>query len=179
MEQSKIRSIIESLLLVQEKPLSIEKIKDIIQEPDTKEIREAMHHLLEEYQARNSGIQIIEIAGGYKYVTQPELTFWVEKLFKNPRPTKLSPSSLETLSIVAYKQPITRAEIDKLRGVDSSSIVYTLMQKKLIRISGKKDCIGQPFLYSTSDEFLKYFGLSDISEISLLHELQIENTQQL
>ncbi len=179
METSKIRSIIESLLLVHEKPLTIEKIKDILEEADTKEIRESLRHLQEEYQSRNSGIQIIEIAGGYKYATHPELTFWVEKLYKNPRPAKLSPSALETLSIVAYKQPITRAEIDKLRGVDSGGILYTLMQKKLIYISGRKDCIGHPFLYSTSDEFLKYFGLSDISEISILNDLQTENTEQM
>lgn len=172
MDNGQLKSIIECLLFVNTKPLTIKKIKEILEENDTSIIREKITELQDDYNNHEGGLQIIEIAGGYQIQTRSDYAEWIKKLDKTPRPTKLTPRALETLSIVAYKQPITRAEIEKIRGVDTSGVIYSLIQKKLIRVAGRKDCLGRPLEYATTNEFLRYFGLRSISEVPLLEEIK-------
>jgi segregation and condensation protein B len=135
------------------------------------EIKELFEDLRSEYSARNSAIMVVEIAGGYQMVTDPDLAPWVRRLKNINQASKLSQASLETLAIVAYKQPITKIEIDQLRGVNSEGALRGLLDKRLIKILGKKDVPGRPFLYGTSREFLQYFGLNSLVELPPIADL--------
>jgi len=172
MEKGKLKNIIECLLFFSDKPLGIDKLAEIIEIENCDEIREAVEDLKKEYELRNSGLQVLNIAQGYQFCTRSEFSNWVRKLYKSQTTFHLSPPALETLSIIAYKQPVTRAEIEKIRGVDTSYVLRTLLQKKLIRISGRKKLPGRPILYGTTQEFLRYFGLRDLSEIPSLEEIK-------
>ncbi len=171
MDNECLKSIIECLLFVSNKPLTIKKIKEVLTDKDINMIEGTLIELQRDYNQRPSGLQIVEIAGGYQICTRPDYSEWIKKLEKAPQTFKLSISALETLSIIAYKQPITRAEIEKIRGVDAGGVICSLVTKKLIRVSGRKDCLGHPLLYATTSEFLKYFGLKNISEVPLLEEI--------
>lgn len=172
MEKGKLKNIIECLLFFSDKPLGIDKLAEIIEIENCDEIREAVGDLKKEYELRDSGLQVLNIAQGYQFCTRSEFSNWVRKLHKSQTTFHLSPPALETLSIIAYKQPVTRAEIEKIRGVDTSYVLRTLLQKKLIRISGRKKLPGRPILYGTTQEFLRYFGLRDLSEIPSLEEIK-------
>jgi segregation and condensation protein B len=171
LEKSQLKAVIECLLFVSNKPLSREKIKEVLGDVDTGLIREALTELENDYNQRQSGLKLIEVAGGYQFNTRSEYAEWLKKLHKDITTFKLSQSALETLSIVAYKQPLSKAEIEEIRGVDTSGVLYNLMEKKLIKVTGRKDCLGHPLLYGTTNEFLRYFGLNNISEIPLLEEI--------
>ena len=172
MENGQLKSIIECLLFVSAKPLTIKKIKEIVKEENISIVKGKIAELQDDYNNRESGLQIIEIAGGYQIQTRSDYADWIKKLDKAPRTTKLTPRALETLSIIAYKQPITRAEIEKVRGVDTSGVIYSLIEKKLIHIAGRKDCLGRPLQYATTNDFLRYFGLRSISEVPFLEEIK-------
>ncbi len=169
--KAQIKSIIESLLFVSEKPISIKILQSLlnISEDDIKEI---IHELIKEYEKRNGGILIIKIEDSYQMVTNPEYGEWI-KIFKKLNNTnKLSEQALETLAIIAYKQPITKAEIEKIRGVNSDYAIKTLLEKKLIKIVGKKEVPGRPFMYGTTKEFLKLFGISSLKELPDLSQFE-------
>jgi len=172
MEKEELKSIIECLLFFSDKPLSIEKLAEIMERDSFDEIKEAVEDLQKEYELRNSGLQVLNIAQGYQICTRSEFSRWVRKLYKAQTTFQLSLPALETLSIIAYKQPVTRGEIEKVRGVDASYVLRTLLGKKLIRISGRKKLPGRPILYGTSPDFLRYFGLKDLSEIPSLEEIK-------
>ncbi len=172
MEKEKIKNIIECLLFFSDKPLSIDKLAEIIEIENREKIKEAIGELEREYELRNSGLQVLNIAEGYQFCTRPEFSSWVRRLYKSQTTFYLSLSALETLSIIAYKQPVTRAEIEKIRGVDTSYVLRTLLERKLIRISGRKRLPGRPIIYGTTQEFLRYFGLRDLSEIPSLDEIK-------
>lgn len=165
-----LKNIIEALLFTTDKPLTSQRLQDITEHPSKDEIRNCINELKEDYSKRNGGIELGEIAGGYQFSTKFEYGKWVKKLFKSQTSYRLSRSSLETLAIIAYKQPITRAEIENVRGVDSGGILRNLLEKRVIRISGKKATIGHPLLYSTTQNFLRYFGLKDLSEMPSLKD---------
>jgi len=167
----RIKSIIESLLFVSDVPVSLDRLCGILDEYDRDEIRNALAILREEYGALNRGITLAEVANGYQFRTVEENGEYVRRLVKT-RASRFSQSALETLAIVAYRQPITRAEIEYLRGVDSGGVIKTLLEKKLVRILGKKDIPGRPLIYGTTREFLEVFGLKDLKSLPTLREIQ-------
>jgi len=167
-----LKNIIECLLFFSDRPLSIEKLAETMESGNFDEIKEAIEYLQKEYELRNSGLQVLNIAQGYQICTRDEFSRWVRKLYKSQTTFQLSLPALETLSIVAYKQPVTRGEIENIRGVDASYVLRALLEKRLIRISGRKKLPGRPILYATSQEFLRYFGLKDLSEIPSLEEMK-------
>lgn len=170
MENNELKGIIESLLFVAGEPLSIDRIKAILEDEDKKSIQAILWELQHEYDMRLSGLRIVEVAGGFQIASRPELAQWIKRLRKVKQSSRLSKPSLETLAIIAYKQPIVKAEIEDIRGVDSSGVIKGLLDKHMIKIVGRKDVAGRPILYSTTREFLQYFGLRDISDLPTLKE---------
>jgi segregation and condensation protein B len=163
-KKEQIKRILESLLFISDKPLSIKILSSLFNIQD-KEIKDIIDELINEYKSRESGILIIQMEDNYQMVTNPAYADWIT-LFKNlTLNNKLSEQALETLAIIAYKQPISKAEIEKIRGVNSDYAIKTLMEKKLIKIIGKKEVPGRPFLYGTTKEFLKVFGISSLNEL--------------
>ncbi|MBI4619216.1 MAG: SMC-Scp complex subunit ScpB [Desulfobacterales bacterium] len=171
MDKKHIKSIIESLIFASDAPIPINKLQEIIEVPDRKTIRGLITELMEEYQTINKGFFLKEVAGGYQFRTRPEYSEWVKKL-KKSKPLKLSQAALETLAIIAYKQPATRSEIEYIRGVDVGGILRSLADKKLIRILGKKEVPGRPLIYGTSKRFLEVFALKDLSSLPTLQEVE-------
>ncbi|MDD5259892.1 MAG: SMC-Scp complex subunit ScpB [bacterium] len=172
-----LKSVVEALLFITSDPLELDKIQEIVgieysgQKLDKKQIREALAELTADYQNRNTALQLVEIANGWQLCTKKEYAVWLEKLAKNKDVYKLSNSALETLSIIAYKQPLTRAEVEHIRGVDSGGVIHNLLEKRLVRITGRKEVLGHPLLYGTSDEFLQYFGLASLADLPMLEDL--------
>jgi len=172
LSKEEIKGIVETLLFATQKPLSVKEIKDIIEIEDTKIIREIIDEVRTECLQSERSFKLAEIAGGFQFTTDPVYAKWLRKLYKVARSDYLTRPSLETLSIIAYKQPVTRAEIEFIRGVNVDGIIKNLLQKSLIRISGKKKAIGAPFLYSTTRFFLQYFGLNSLEDLPQLPEFQ-------
>ena len=172
-----IQAIIEALVLVSEAPLALERICAVLNEVEKSQVKDAMDKLILEYEERQSGICLQEVAGGYQFRTRAELSIWLNKL-KVSKPASLSPASLETLAIVAYRQPIVKAEIESIRGVDVSAPLKGLIDKKLVRIVGRKDVPGKPIIYGTTRKFLEVFALKDLSELPTLRELKELNQSQ-
>jgi len=170
MQERDRTSILEALLFLSAEPLSLSTIKDVIELPEA-EIKRHMEELMAEYKERNAGLLIVEIANGYQMVTNPEYAGWVRKFKSTHLASRLSMPALETLAIIAYKQPIIRAEIEQIRGVNSDSAIRTLHEKRLIKIMGRKEVPGRPFLYGTTREFLQYFGLKDLTELPTVKDL--------
>lgn len=166
-----IKNIIESLLFVSEGPLSVERIKKVLETPDTKEIKHAIAQLSEEYELRKGGFVLREIAGGFQIRTRPEYATWIKKLVQ-PGPQRLSKAALETLAIIAYKQPIIRSDIEFIRGVDCGGILRMLLEKKLIRVLGKKEIPGRPLIYATTKQFLEIFDLKDLRDLPTPKEIE-------
>ncbi len=169
---TEIQSCAEALLFISDKPVSVEKLREHL-EPSTALafFQEAMSLLRERYQSPHHGIELVEVAGGYQFRTKPERASLAKKLVKI-QTQRLSSGAMETLAIIAYKQPVMKEEIDKIRGVDSSYFVRGLLDKKLIEISGRSELPGRPILYSTTREFLEIFGLKDLSSLPSLRELE-------
>ncbi len=179
MDKAELKNIIESFLFVSNRPLSKDKILRILEEVDKKQVTEAIHELSREYKERGGALQILPLAGGYQLCTRPEYDSWIKRLFKSQTTLRLSPAALETLSVVAYKQPITKASIDHIRGVDSTHALHTLLKKKLVKITGKADSLGRPSLYGTTLEFLQYFGLENLSDIPRWEEIRVDEPEDM
>ncbi|NLW45738.1 MAG: SMC-Scp complex subunit ScpB [Firmicutes bacterium] len=169
------RAVIEALIFTSSEPITGKTIAEIvgIREHTVKQI---ISDLTEEYQNQKRGIQILEVANGFQFCTHPECASYLEKLQKIPRNVGLSQASIETLAIVAYKQPITKAEIEALRGVSVESAIATLVDKGLIEEAGRKDSPGRPIMYRTTKQFLKYFGLNSLNELPKIPEWVGEDT---
>jgi len=163
-----LAAVVESLVFASEHPLKADRIAEIL-ESDRDAVKGALRDLMHEYSNRNRGILLVEVADGYQFRTRPEHGEWIQRFGKS-RPFRFSRPALETLAIIAYRQPITRAEVDYLRGVDSGGVIKTLLEKRLIRILGKKDLPGRPLIYGTTREFLELFGLKNLSELPTLKE---------
>jgi segregation and condensation protein B len=171
-EESRLKAIIESLIFVSEAPLSLERIKEVLGEVNKRDLQRLVAELIEEYQqAANRGFFLTEVAEGFQFRTRPEYSEWIRKLKKN-KPSSLSQPALETLAIVAYRQPVTRMDVEKIRSVDCGGVLRTLLEKKLIRIIGKKDLPGRPLVYGTSKKFLEIFGLKDLASLPTLKDLE-------
>jgi len=166
-----LKNIIEALIFISLEPLTVEKIKEVLNDFPEAEIDSSLEELLQNYAASEKGIQIIQTAGGYVFTTRPEFDSWVRRLLKIDRKSRLSSAALETLSVVAYHQPITLSEISALRSVDSSYTLKTLLQKKLIKIVGRKNSPGKPLIYRTTERFLTYFGLNSLEDLPTEEEI--------
>ena len=165
------KGIIEALIYVSDEPLSAKSIAAVLKE-DQQVIDEAITALTEEFNSRGGGLQLREIAGGWQFATRPEYHEHVRAFLKSRPSAKLSLASLETLAVIAYKQPITVPEILEIRGVQSPSSIKTLLDKKLIVAKGRKETIGRPMMYGTSKEFLIQFGLKDLSDLPSIEDFQ-------
>jgi segregation and condensation protein B len=168
---SYLKGIIESLLFVSEGPLRLDRVHEILGDIPRKDIQKAMDELIQDYISMDRSFYIVEVAGGYQFRTKAQYSDWIKKL-KKPKQMRLGQAALETLAIVAYKQPIVRAEIEKIRGVDSGAVIGGLLKKGLIRILGRKDLPGRPIIYGTSRRFLEVFGIKDLSSLPTLKEIE-------
>lgn len=165
LETDDLKKIIETLLFITDRPVKPSRIADVVETADARRVREIIRELQEEYAAQGRAVQIVELGGGFQMSTKPEYGRWVRRLYNEKMTTKLSNAALETLAIVAYKQPITRAEMEAIRGVDVAGPLERLLERALVRVVGKKDTVGRPMVYGTTDEFLRMFGLNKISEL--------------
>lgn len=171
MNENDLKNIIESLLFVTDAPIDVKTFKTSIPDADPGAIRQALSRLMEEYTERQGGIKLCEVAGGFQFRTRSDYKEWVKRFLK-PAPTRLSKAALETLAIIAYHQPIIRSDIEAIRGVDAGAILRNLLERKLIRILGKKEIPGRPLIYGTTKKFLEVFNLRSLRDMPSLKEIQ-------
>jgi len=169
--RARLKDVIESLIFISLEPLNLEKIKSICTEFSNKEIEEAIQELVANYASNERGIQIIQAAGGYLFSTKSEHDQWIRRLLSLEKKSKLSHAALETLATIAYHQPVTLAEISAFRGVDATHSLKSLLQKKLVKITGRKRSPGRPLIYRTTDKFLTYFGLDNLKDLPSEEEI--------
>ena len=173
MEREELKSIVENVLLAADQPINASELSKIFLDgTDKDQLQSILDELREEYNSRN--LQIMEVADGHQLCTRHEYNDWIRKYLKLDRSSRLSQPSLDTLSIIAYKQPLTRQEVDDIRGVDSSGVLKTLLEKKVIGPAGRKKVPGRPIMYRTTQKFLEYFGLKDLSDLPTLEDLREE-----
>ena len=171
MEQEEIKAVIENILLAADQPVSEAQFKNLLgDEVEKVSFKSVLEELVDEYSSRN--LQILQVAEGYQLCTRHDYSDWVRKFLKFDKTTKLSQPSLDTLAIIAYKQPLTKAEVEEIRGVDSSGVVRTLLEKKVISPGGRKKVPGRPIMYRTTRKFLEYFGLRDLSDLPTLEDFK-------
>ena len=171
MEREEIKAIIENILLAADQPVSDAQFKNLFgDEVEKVSFKSVLEELIDEYNSRN--LQILQVAEGYQLCTRHDYSNWVRKFLKFDKTRKLSQPSLDTLSIIAYKQPLTKAEVEEIRGVDSSGVVRTLLEKKVISPGGRKKVPGRPIMYRTTRKFLEYFGLKDLSDLPTLEDFK-------
>lgn len=173
----KIKSAIESMLFVSGEPLPARELISNL-EVENKLVLEVINEMMEEYKKEDRGIRLIEINGGYQLVTKEENSDYIQKLLKKNRKHSLSQASIESLAIIAYKQPITRIDIDEIRGVKSESALQRLVERNLIREVGRLEVPGRPILYGTTDEFLRQFGLKTLKELPSLDLYEDKETEE-
>jgi segregation and condensation protein B len=170
MEIEDLRSIVESLLFVAEGPLTLQRLAEVIGDADKKEIALALEQIKADLETQRRGIRVVEVAGGFQLRTAKVNADWVKK-YLGGRPARMGRATLETLAIIAYRQPVTKAEVEAIRGVDVDGVVNTLVERNLIRAVGRKDVPGRPFLFGTTPEFLQIFNLKDLTELPTLKEM--------
>jgi segregation and condensation protein B len=166
-----LKAIIESLLFVAEEPLGPERLKKILETAEAGAIAEAIAALRADYESRQGGFYLAEVAGGFQFRTRPEYTAWVRRLV-DPKPVRLSKAALETLAIIAYKQPIIRSDVEHIRGVDCGGVLRQLLERKLIRVLGRKEIAGRPLIYATTRKFLETFDLKDLKDLPTPKEIE-------
>ena len=170
--ERELKAILESLLFVSPEPLSVVRLVSVLGDVTKAEVERTLRSLGEELEQEGRGIRLVEVAGGYRLVTKQEYAPWIKRLDKAKSVTKLSRSALESLAIIAYKQPLVRSEIEEIRGVETSGVVRTLLERKLVRIVGRKEVPGRPIMYGTTKFFLEHFGLNDLSQLPPLREFK-------
>ena len=166
-----LKNIIESLLFVADEPLTIDRLKQIIGGTETKVLREALDELMQDYETRQGGFYLNPVAGGYQIRTRPEYMEYIKRMLQ-PKPQRLSKAALETLAIIAYKQPVIRADIEHLRGVDCGGVLRVLLERKFIRVLGRKEIPGRPLIYATTKRFLEVFGLKNLKDLPTPKEIE-------
>ncbi|MGE0086828.1 MAG: SMC-Scp complex subunit ScpB [Desulfococcaceae bacterium] len=169
--KEELRHIIEALLFVSDTPLSVRRIQEILDLRETFPVREALFELASDYDTRKGGFYLCEVAGGYQLRTRPEYKEWIRRMLQN-KPARLSKASLETLAIIAYKQPVIRSDIDYIRGVDSGGVLRILLERKLIRVMGRREIPGRPMIYGTTQKFLEMFDLKDLKDLPSPKEIE-------
>jgi len=165
-----IKGVIEALLFISEKPVTLEQIKKVLETVNGGEIKKVIHDLKENHERRKSGMVIVEIAGGYQMLSNSNYASYIRDFYKTKHKERLSKPALESLAIIAYKQPVTRSDIEVIRGVNSDGVVNHLLNKELIKTVGRKDVPGRPFLYGTTKQFMEYFGLKSLNDLPKLEE---------
>jgi segregation and condensation protein B len=167
---SELKAIVEALIFASPEPVTLKALVKLLDTEPKEEIVAAIEELKRDYE-RPGGLQMVEVAGGYQIVTRQELHEWVRRLFHERTTQKLSVASLETLAVIAYKQPVTGPEITEIRGVNTVGVLGTLLERKLVKIVGRKQVVGRPFLYGTTREFLERFGLNDLSDLPKVEDM--------
>ena len=169
MSEESLKSIVEAILFAASEPISVKQFQAVLLGLDARTLRKVLDALREDYQEMERSFYLVEIANGYQICTRPQYAAWIQKFYTQQVRVTLSPSALETLAIVAYKQPVTRADVAAIRGVNSDSVLNSLVEKGLVSIAGRK--AGRSLLFSTTDAFLQQFGLKDASELPSLDEI--------
>ncbi len=172
MEREQAKRVIEAMLFATDKPLSLQRMKEVLEDVEMEAVKSLVSELKEEYESEGRSFRIIEVAGGVQLTTDSQYAPWLRKLYKQDRPDKLSSSALETLAVIAYHQPATRADIEFIRGVNVDGMLKNLLERGLIKIKGRKDTIGRPFVYGTTREFLECFGLNTLSDLPKLKDAE-------
>ena len=167
-----LAAVIEALLFVSPEPVTLSRLVTAVGAVSKAEVEEALKRLERDFSQEHRGIQLVKLAGGYRLVTKPDFAPWLKRLDKAKAAQKLSRSALESLAIIAYKQPLVRAEIEEIRGVETSGVLRTLLERKLVRIVGRKEVPGRPIMYGTTKFFLEHFGLQDITQLPPLREFK-------
>lgn len=167
-----VKSVVEALLFVSGEPLSVERLLGVIEGASRPELIASLRSLQADYSAEARGLQVVEVAGGFQITTRADCAPWIKRLEKARAGSKLSRSAMETLAIIAYKQPLVRAEIEEIRGVDTAGVLRTLLDRRVIRIVGRKDVPGRPIMYGTTKQFLQAFGLKNLSELPALRDFK-------
>ena len=167
-----LKGILEALLFVTAEPIPVTRFLALLGAVTKQDVDQALASLAHDYEQEGRGLQLVEVAGGYRIVTKAEFAPWLKRLEKVKSPSKLSRSALESLAIIAYKQPIVRAEVEQIRGVETSGVIRTLLERKLVRIVGRKEEPGRPIMYGTTKFFLEHFGLRDLSQLPPLREFK-------
>jgi segregation and condensation protein B len=180
-EEARIAREIEALLFASEEPLSLRRLSSLLGISSTRILKEGVELLNGFYREQGRSFEIVEVAGGYQMTTLPEYAGIVAQLFKSKRKATLSKPSLETLAIIAFKQPISRLDIEQIRGVNCDGVLSTLVERELIEVTGRGEGVGRPFLYSTTKKFLEYLGLKDYRDLPDMAELErtLELTDQM
>jgi len=172
LESRELVAIVEALLFVSGEPITVAKLAGVIGGVSKTEVEQAIKSLTQQLEQEGRGIQLVHVAGGYKLATKAEYAPWLKRLDKAKAAQKLSRSALESLAIIAYKQPIVRSEVEEIRGVETSGVIRTLLDRKLVRIVGRKEVPGRPIMYGTTKFFLEHFGLQDLSQLPPLREFK-------
>ena len=170
MPENNLKSALEALLFSSDKPLTLEQLKNALDTKETEQLRTVIQDLKSEYESANRGMRIAEIANGYQMVTSSNFAPFLKKLYKERHVERLSNPALETLAIIAYKQPLTKHEIESLRNVNVDGVVKNLLDKDLIRVSGRKKAPGRPLIFGTTRQFLEYFGLKSLEELPKMED---------
>jgi len=170
--QLELTAILEALLFVSSEPLPVARLSTVIGNVSRAEVQQALKNLQAHLDHEGRGIQLVQVAGGYRLVTKADYAPWLKRLDKAKAAQRLSRSALESLAIIAYKQPLVRAEIEEIRGVETSGVIRTLLERKLVRIVGRKEVPGRPIMYGTTKFFLEHFGLQDLSQLPPLREFK-------
>jgi segregation and condensation protein B len=166
-----VESVIEAVLFASDEPLSAERLANIV-ETGVKQVRQYIENLNDKYKANNNAFRIEQIAGGYQMLTLSPYNLWLGKLLRARSDSKLSPAALETLAVIAYKQPVIRADIEAIRGVAAGEMIRGLMYKGLVKIVGRAEVLGRPMLYGTTKKFLEIFGLNSLKDLPKVEELK-------
>jgi segregation and condensation protein B len=170
LDRAQLQAIVEALVFASPEPLTPKMLFKLLADEPKADVAAAVDAVQQDYESR-PGLHLVEVAGGFQITTRPELHDWVRRLFHERSTQKLSVASLETLSVIAYKQPITQAEIGEIRGVNTSGVLSTLLERHLIKIVGRKNVVGRPFLYGTTKEFLIRFGLKDLGDLPKIEDM--------
>lgn len=173
-----LRNAIETLLFITDAPISIQKISQAVGVKDKESVEEVVSEIQQEYTTRGSALQVLEVADGFQMATRSKFAGYVRNLYKDKMTMRLSTAALETLAIISYKQPITRAEIEAIRGVEVIAALETLLEKALVKVAGRKDSVGRPLLYGTSTEFLRHFGLRNVDDLPPFEDFAIPEVDE-
>jgi segregation and condensation protein B len=166
-----LKAVIEALVFASPDPLTPKTLFKVLESEPREDVQASLDSLRRDYAQGHGGLHLVEVAGGYQIVTRPELSEWVRRLFHERKTQKLSVAALETLAVIAYKQPITAPEIAEIRGVNTAGVVATLLERRLVKIAGRKQVVGRPFLYATTREFLIRFGLRDLADLPHMEDM--------
>lgn len=177
MTNEEAKKIIETLLFVSESPLSLDRIKEVLEDLEKDSVKVLIEELKNEYQNTNRSFTIEEVGGGYRLATDPYYGVWVKKLYKDNRKHRLTMPSLESLSVIAYKQPVTKSELEAIRGVNVDGVLKNLLDRNLVKIVGRKEIPGRPFIYGVTKEFLIHFGLNSLEDLPKLKEFSEEDIE--